>query len=290
MAAREESREEKDSSVTFLSFLLILCCAVFMALKVETDNILRKKIPGSSIIYIPSGKYLKYATFGYSSLLADIIYIWAIQYYSDYNIPDRFEHLDHIFSIISELDPHYLDPYDVGALIAAYEANDLDLALKILDKGLEKNPDQWFFPYTAGHYLQMKKKDHKLAQEYYKKAMEIKGAPDIVRRLYADSLYKSMDYQSSLQAWLEIYQTATEDRVKKIASNHLYQVKAAIDIQNIKEAVEKFKDKFGRNPMDLMQLVKAGFLSSLPKDLDGKNYLYDFQSGEVRAPTIPWKR
>lgn len=261
-----------------------------MALKAETDSILRKKIPGSSIIYIPSGKYLKFVTFGYPSILADIIYVWAIQYYSDYNIPDRFKYLDHIFSIIFELDPHYLDPYDIGALIASYEANDLNLALKILDKGLENNPDQWFFPYTAGHYIQMKKKSQKLAQEYYKKTMEVKGAPDIVRRLYANSLYKAMDYQRALQAWLEIYQTATDDRIKKIASNHLYRAKATIDTQNIKEAVEKFKDKFGRNPMDLSQLVRAGFLSSLPKDLDGKDYLYDPKSGEVKAPTIPWKR
>lgn len=290
IAARKKSRVDKDFSTIFLAFFLILSCGVFMALKAETDSILRKKIPGSSIIYIPSGKYLKFVTFGYPSILADIIYVWAIQYYSDYNIPDRFKYLDHIFSIIFELDPHYLDPYDIGALIASYEANDLNLALKILDKGLENNPDQWFFPYTAGHYIQMKKKSQKLAQEYYKKTMEVKGAPDIVRRLYANSLYKAMDYQRALQAWLEIYQTATDDRIKKIASNHLYRAKATIDTQNIKEAVEKFKGKFGRNPMDLSQLVKAGFLSSLPKDLDGKDYLYDPKSGEVKAPTIPWKR
>lgn len=290
MAARKKYRVDKDLSTIFLAFFLILSCGVFMSLKIETDSISRKKIPGSSIIFIPSGKYLKLVTFGYSSVLADIIYVWAIQYYSDYNIPDRFKYLDHIFSIISELDPHYLDPYDIGALIAAYEAKDLNLALKILDKGLENNPDQWFFPYTGGHYAQMIKKDQKLAQEYYKKAMEVKGAPDIVRRLYANSLYKAMDYQRALQAWLEIYQTATDDRIKKIASNHLYRAKATIDIQNIKEAVEKFKGKFGRNPMDLSQLVKAGFLSSLPKDLDGKDYLYDPKTGEVKAPTIPWKR
>jgi len=290
MAVRKKSGHGKDFSPIFLAFFLILSCGVFMALKVETDGIIRKKIPGSSIIYIPSGKYLKFATFGYSSLLADIIYVWAIQYYSDYNIPERFEYLDHIFSIISELDLHYLDPYDTGALIAAYEAQDLDLALKLLDKGLEKNPDQWFFPYTGGHYAQMIKKDQKLAQEYYKKAMEVKGAPDILRRLYADSLYKAMDYQSALQAWLEIYQTTTDERVKKIASNHLYRAKATIDIQNIKEAIEKFKQRFGRNPMDLSQLVKAGFLGSLPKDLDGKEYVYVPQTGEVEAPTIWWKR
>ena len=70
------------------------------------------------------------ATFGYSSLMADIIYIWAIQYYGNTAIPDKFDYFVHIFSIISELDPRYVDPYEVGALIAFYDAKDIALALK----------------------------------------------------------------------------------------------------------------------------------------------------------------
>ena len=283
-------KSEKDFSAIFLVILLILSCGIFMSLKVKTDNISRKKIPGSSIIYIPSGQYLKFATFGNSSLLADLIYVWAIQYYSDYTIPDMYEYLDHIFSIINELDPSYLDPYDIGAVIAAYEAQDLDLALKILDRGLEKNPEEWLFPYMAAHYAQMIKKDHKLAQEYYKKAMNIEEVPPIVERLYANAIFKSMDYKRALQAWLEIYKTAKDERIKKIASNHLYNLTATIDIQKINEAIEKFKESYGRNPMELSQLVRAGFLDSLPKDLDGKEYIYDSRTGEVKTPTIPWKR
>lgn len=283
-------KSEKDFSAIFLVILLILSCGIFMSLKVKTDNISRKKIPGSSIIYIPSGQYLKFATFGNSSLLADLIYVWAIQYYSDYTIPDMYEYLDHIFSIINELDPSYLDPYDIGAVIAAYEAQDLDLALKILDRGLEKNPEQWLFPYMAAHYAQMIKKDHKLAQEYYKKAMNIEEVPPIVERLYANAIFKSMDYKRALQTWLEIYKTAKDERIKKIASNHLYNLTATIDIQKINEAIEKFKESYGRNPMELSQLVRAGFLDSLPKDLDGKEYIYDSRTGEVKTPTIPWKR
>jgi tetratricopeptide (TPR) repeat protein len=283
-------KNEKDFSAIFLVILLILSCSIFMSLKVKTDNISRDKIPGSSIIYIPSGQYLKFATFGNSSLLADLIYVWAIQYYSDYTIPDMYEYLDHIFSIINELDPSYLDPYDIGAVIAAYEAEDLDLALKILDRGLEKNPEQWFFPYMAAHYAQMIKKDHKLAQEYYKKAMNIEEVPPIVERLYANAIFKSMDYKRALQTWLEIYKTAKDERIKKIASNHIYNITTTIDIKKINEAIEKFKESYGRNPMELSQLVRAGLLDSLPKDLDGKEYIYDSRTGEVKTPTIPWKR
>ena len=279
----------KGLSSVFLAFLLILTCGVFMGLKLKIDDITRNKIPGASIIYIPSGKYLKFGTFGNPSLLADLVYLWAIQYYSTYTIVDRYENLDRIFSIIAELDPRYLDPYEVGAVIAYYEAEDLEMALKILDKGLEKNPDQWIFPYEAAQYARFRK-EYELAQEYFKKAMEIEGAPDFMKRLYADATFMTVDYKSSWETWMEIYQTAEDERIKKIASNHLYRVKAAIDRITIRRAIIKFHEKYGRNPSDLSRLIRAGFLKSIPKDMDGKEYIYDPKTGKVGTPIIPWKR
>jgi tetratricopeptide (TPR) repeat protein len=282
--------KEQSFRTAFLVLFLILTCGIFVKLKIFTDRISRKKIPGSSIIYLPKGEYLKYATFGHSSLLADLIYIWAIQYYGDYEIPDSYDYLFHIFSIIAELNPHYFDPIDMGAFIAAYEALDVDLAVKILDMGLKKNPKEWFFPYQAAHYLQFMRKDHERAQEYYKKTMTIEGYPPIVRRLYADAIFKSTDYKKALEEWLEIYNTAEDERIKKVASNHLYNIKATMDIEKLQDAIAKFKEKYDRYPADLSRLVSAGFLDSIPKDMDDKEYLYDSQTGEVKPPTIPWKR
>jgi len=105
--------------------LLIVSAAGFSVLKGATDRIVRKKVPGSSIIYIPSGKFLKHGTFGYRALAADAIYLWAIQYYSTPAIDDRFDHLDHVFAIINELDPRYQDPYEIGAMIAVQGAFEL---------------------------------------------------------------------------------------------------------------------------------------------------------------------
>ena len=275
---------------SLLIILLILSCGLFMGLKIITDKIPRSDIPGVSILYIPSGKYLKHATFGYSSLVADLVYIWAIQYYSDYTIAERYDNLDHVFSIIAELDPHYLDPYEMGAIIAVYEAKNPYLAFTVLDRGLEKNPDQWIFPYQAGHYASSTIKDYKLAQEYYKKAMEIESAPPIVKRLYADAAYKITDYQTSWQNWSEIYQGTDDERIKKIASNHLYKVRSAMDIARLKEAIEKYRQKYGQIPSNLDQLLSAGILTQVPKDLDGNEYLYDSETGEVESPLKWWKR
>jgi len=272
---------------TLLAILFLIFSIVFQT---KIEAIRRFKVPGSSIIYLPSGKYLKFITFGFDSLLADIIYIWAIQYYSNYAIKNRFDYLEHIFSIISELDPHYLDPYRIGALIAWYEGRRIDLALKVLDLGIKKNPNDWVLPFEAAHYAQMYKKDYKLAQYYYDIARKIDGAPPIARRLYAAAAFKAMDLETAYKNWLEIYQTAENERVKKIAYNHLYRTKATIDKIKLEKAIEIYKKKYRRLPMNLNQLVRAGILKEIPKDLDGNDYIYNPHTGEVKSPYVPWKR
>jgi tetratricopeptide (TPR) repeat protein len=273
-----------------LGLVLVLLALSFMGLKVRLEQIPRPRVPGSSIIYLPSGKYLKMTTFGYSSLAADLIYIWAIQYYGNTAVTDRFAYFNRIFDVISELDPKYVDPYEVGALIAIDDLQDIPLAIKILDLGLSKNPDQWIFPLEAGHYAQMYAKDHELAKTYFKKAMDIPGAPDVAKRLYAAASFQTSDLKTAWETWLEVYQTAPDDQIRKIASNHLYEVKAAMDTAALKGALEKYRERFRRNPVELEQLVRAGLLASLPRDLDGKDYLYDPQTGEIKTSVSPWKR
>ena len=67
-------------------------------------------------------KYLRVASLGYASVAADVLYLWSIQYYSNFQIEDRYKYVDHIYSgVITELDPHYFDPYWIGAMILSVD-------------------------------------------------------------------------------------------------------------------------------------------------------------------------
>ena len=59
--------------------------------------------------------------------------------------------------------------------------------------------------------------------------MKIPGAPEFVERLRANAIFKKGDLKTSWETWLDIYKRAPDERTKKIASNHLYNVKATID-------------------------------------------------------------
>jgi tetratricopeptide (TPR) repeat protein len=284
------SSAKKGTATLLLVAFLMAAAAAFAALKVRTDKVAREKLPGSSIIYIPSGKFLKYATFGYRALAADAIYLWAIQYYSTPTIDDRFDHLDHIFAIINELDPRYQDPYEVGALIAVQEARNPAAAFSILDRGAANNPDQWVYPFNAGHVAMVTLKDFPLAEKYFEQCLKIPGAPEFVERLRANAIFKKGDLRTSWETWLEIYKKAPDERTKKIASNHLYNVKSTIDAAAIEDAAAKYRERFGRPPADLETLLRTGFLREVPKDMDGQDYIYDPATGKVKTVTSPWRR
>ncbi len=72
----------RKGPTALLLALLAASGAGLAALKGATDRVVRSQVPGSSIIYVPSGKFLRFATFGCRSLAADLLYLWAIQYYS----------------------------------------------------------------------------------------------------------------------------------------------------------------------------------------------------------------
>lgn len=280
----------KLTTALLAAAFLASTAAAFVSLKAATDKVVRRKLPGSSIIYIPSGRFLTFATFGYRSLAADLIYLWAIQYYATPTIDDRFDHLDHIFAIINELDPRYQDPYEIGALIAVQEARDTRAAFAILDRGDANNPDQWIYTFNAGHVAMMTLKDFALAEKYFERCMKIPGAPEFVERLRANALYRKGDLRTSWETWLDIYNRAPDERTRRIASNHLYNVKATIDGSALGAALEAYRQRHGRFPASLEALVREGLVREVPRDLDGNDYVYDPATGKVKTVISPWRR
>jgi hypothetical protein len=175
-------------------------------------------------------------------------------------------------------------------MIAVQEGRDVRAAFAILDRGAANNPDQWVYPFNAGHIALMTLKDYPLAEKYFDQCMKIPGAPPFVERLRANAIFKKGDLKTSWETWLDIYKRAPDERTKKIASNHLYNVRATIDQAALEDAAAKYRERTGRLPADLGSLVRAGFLREVPKDLDGKDYLYDPATGKVKTVISPWKR
>lgn len=278
----------KRKKIFLLLFIFLFLSAIFLQISIE--KIPRKRVPGWSVMYLPSGKFMRALSLGNTNLLADLIYIWAIQYYSNYSIEERFEYLEKIFGVITELNPTWQDPYIIGALIMSYEGKRVDLALKLLDRGMEKNPQNWIFPWEAGFYSLSLLRDYQRSAYYFKKAMENPKSPPFVKRLYADSLFRAGDLLASKRAWEEIFNTTDDPYVKRVAYNHLYEVKMEIDKRIIERARDEWERKTGKKLSSLKFLLRDGLLKSIPKDLDGDDYIFDSEERSIYSLKLRWKR
>lgn len=265
---------------------MALCAVTGLLLAVLVQGRIEgSRRPGAvhPLLYLPSGKYLKVMALGFDGLLADVLYLWSIQYYGNYDIKDRYDYLEHIYGqVITELDPHYLDPYLVGAMIMTMEARDPETALRLLDKGVANNPRQWIMPFEAGFLCYNDLHDYTRAASYFEIALRVPGVHPLVRRLYAEMHNRAGDKRTSLREWSEIGRTSTDAYVRNVALNHVHDLKVDVDLADLKDAVARFRDREGRPPRRLRELASAGLVGALPADPEGRDYLYDPRTGEVR--------
>ncbi len=271
----------------FLLFILLFLISV--GVNALLTGVKLEKVYGGGIIRLPT-RYLKYFTLGYDNFIADLIYIWAIQYFSTPQIKNAKENIWPFFSVIWELDPHYVSVYETAALIANYEYSDPQLAVKILLEGSKRNPDNWYLLGEAGFYAFRHLKDYELAYRLFMKAYQLNPKKRVLKRMAAAMLERKGSLQLAWEYWMEIYRTASSEGERIAAKRHLYKIKAKIDIAFLKKAVERFRKRYGRNPASLQELVQKGIVKKLPKDLEGKDYLYDPSTGKIRpAKRYVWK-
>jgi tetratricopeptide (TPR) repeat protein len=246
---------------------------------------LERRAPGEapdSLLYLPNGKHLTLLSLGHAPLLADLIYLWAIQYYSDYERGDRYRWVEHVFhDVITELDPHYLDPYWLGALVLIVEAGDLEAGLRLLDKGAERNPQEWILPYLAAWEC-YRVRQYERAAAYFERSAAVPGAPPQVRRMVAAMTGRAGNIEESMALWQEIANSPASDQLSRaIAERQIRALQVENDLLRLDRAIERFRDDNGRAPASLDELVERSYVGGMPRDPEGRPYLYDAHSGTV---------
>ncbi|HET6373194.1 MAG TPA: tetratricopeptide repeat protein, partial [Candidatus Polarisedimenticolia bacterium] len=159
------------------------------------------------------------------------------------------------------------------------EAHDNEMALRLLDKGIAANPDDWLLPFEAGFLCYDTMGDHARAARYFEKAMQVPAAPGVIRRLHAEMFNKMGNKRASLTYWREVFDGAESKDVRDIAWRHVHDLTIGVDLETLQGAIETFRQRTGAYPINLESLVKAGLITAIPVDPDGAVYGYDRRTG-----------
>jgi hypothetical protein len=188
--------------------------------------------PLEELAYYPSGQHVRPATIGHSETAADLAWLRAIQYYGEHRkIDNRFDHLYHVFDILTTLAPRFESAYIFGAFALAQEGRDFPQAEALLLKGIEHNPRSGRLAFETGflYYVKPNGRDLAKAAEYFEMASILPGRRDAARRFAAFCRQNSGSLAVAYALWQEVHQNSGNQYLREIAEREMTRIRGAIE-------------------------------------------------------------
>ena len=267
----------------FISLVIIVALlGVAVGAEVELGRIPREDPLGRELLYLPSPEMLKIMSLGHPGLMADILYLWSIQYYSGFKPDERFLYLETIYNLITDLDPLYIDAYRIGALIMEIQTGGDQAQLKktvrrLFDKGLENLPGSWQMAEAAAWDLFMRFQDRGAALHYAEIAAIHPDAPARIKRMVGvwRDKEKTWTIDDSIDYWRRAAEDAEDEYDRAISISHLYDAVTAKDRNSLEATLTAFSRRHGSCAESWDDVIAAGLIREVPLDLMGNPYGID---------------
>jgi tetratricopeptide (TPR) repeat protein len=272
----------KESLILFLILPIIATSITFVQNEIDLKSDENKKI--ERFMFLPKGEYLKTAAIGYDQLVADVIWLRAIQVVGEKRISEEgYDWIYHALDVVTTLDPKFHYAYQVGGVILSTLGNKIDLSNAILEKGLRENPDVWQIPFYLGfnHFFHLD--DYKKAAEYMTIASELPGRPFYVPGLAATLYIEEGDPEVALEFLERAYKETEDERIKKEIENKTREVIVARDIIFLEGGVKRYIEIYKKNPESLEDLVTGKIIDMIPKEPFGGFYYTDKETNEIKS-------
>ena len=285
----------------FTPVLLVLLMASAIGLQAMRER--RGDLPeqDEGVLYVRSPATLQRLALSYDSIVADMYWIRAIQLYGDTRLGTSSDHsyalLYPLLELTTTLDPHFDVAYQFGGLFLAERPpggpGRPDLAIKLLERGIQVQPDDWRLYQAVGFVHYWSHRDYATAAEWFRRAARLPKAPVWLEALAAVTLAEGGNRKSSRLLWQQIQQTATDDWFQGEAARRLKQLDAMDQIELLQKVVAAFTDKNGRAPSDWAELARAGYIRGAIVDPNGEPYRLEGSAVNLdpksRLLPLPWE-
>lgn len=175
----------------------------------------------AEMTFFPSGRFLREASLGHRHLAADLGWLAAIQYYGKHRRGDRrYPLAPHLFTVITEVDPHFESAYFFASLILT-EAGFRRGAEALLKRGCERNPSSWRLRFELGFFHFVITRSYDLAASAFQAAAELPGAPEYPRRFAAAAYQRAGDAETARELWELLAAASENEEIRRMARERL---------------------------------------------------------------------
>jgi hypothetical protein len=262
-----------------VAFAVVVLLALVVGSGASLRDLDREDPLGKDLLYLPSAEMLRLLSLGNEGLMADLVYLWSIQYYSQFRPHEQFLYLEKVYDLITDLDPLYFDAYRIGAMIMSIELSTDPAARKLVitklyDKGLRNMSGSWELAEVAAWDALQQLHDPDLALHYAAIGARHPDAPARLKRVYGrwKERVGGWSIEDSIAYWQEVLAEAERKPDEVLAKSHLYDAWVQLDHRRLDPVLAWFQQRFGRCPSSWQEVVDRGLLAEVPRDYVGNPY------------------
>lgn len=207
------------------------------------------------------GAKLKGYALGFEGLIADWYWMKSLQYLGDKIVKSEIgasnlkplnpRLLYPMLDNATTLDPNFLVVYSYGANILP-EIDD-NQAIKLTEKGIENNPEQWRLYHYLG-YIYWKREDYEKAAQIYEQGSQIEGAPNWMKLMVGNLRTQGGSRETARTIYSEMLAESLDEQTKESAALRLLILDSLDERDTIKQVLDEFKGKNGRCPADWREI------------------------------------
>ena len=230
-------------------------------------------------VLLRSPRLVKAMGLEYAPLLADIYWTRAVQYYGNKHVRGQanLELLWPLLDITTTLDPNLVIAYRFGAMFlsppAPGGAGRPDLAVQLIQRGIQANPDYWRLYEDLGFVYYFDLKDYQKASAAFLEGSKNPKALVWMKIMAAKVAAEGESFETSMFLWKDIYDSTADPMVKKNALTHMQLLKVKEDCKRLDALADEFEKRFGRRPARISDLAQAGLIRGIPRDPSGYAYV-----------------
>jgi tetratricopeptide (TPR) repeat protein len=276
----------KNPVTILLVLVLVVAAAAISRVAFTLDERRYSGDVVEELTYFPSGKFLKVADLGFDALVADVMWCRAIQYYGAHRKTDQAYPLaEHIFSMITDLDPQFVSAYRFGAIVLSEDVGASGAAIDLLRKGIRSNPETWEIPFDLGFLYFVKRNDWAKAAHYFRLASRVENSPEIAKRFTAFAYNKAGKTEVARALWEQLYASTGNRVIRDAAELAIKDIDLDVTLERLSELVARFHRSTGSFPGKLSDLVRAGLAGEIPRDPFDGFYFIDPTTKRVLSTT-----
>lgn len=242
------------------------------------------EVRAEELSYLPKGQYLKIAALGYDQIVADLLWIKAVQHFGTRKQDVAgYRWAYHAVDVVTDLDPTFVFAYQASGTVLGVWAGMMHESISILTKGMRHNPDVWQLPFVVGYDYFYELCDPINGAKYFKIASRLPGAPAYLPALAARLDVVGGDPDAALEFLERFRQQVRDERLREVLAHRIREVVAERDIRVLEGAVQRYTTQYGARPTNLNQLVSRGIIRQIPDEPFGGAYRLNTSDGTIAS-------